>query len=235
MPDYCARTLTWPRQCAHLVRLLGAALLSFLSCSATCADPPLDAQNFPVAAVHANRVVASPRLQVSRAWIEQVYSSNPGPVWFTAAGPRPAVNVALQALREAGERGLAPEDYDVGALEREIDALRGGDRDPDAVSRADTAMTVTMLRFLSDLRFGRVPPQQLEPHFRAPAKDAAFVAELRDAVARDRLAATIDAVEPAFPLYGRLKRLLATYRVLAAQPAIVLPPLMPAAQQDRRW
>jgi murein L,D-transpeptidase YcbB/YkuD len=76
-------------------------------------------------------------------------------------------------------------------------------------------MTVTMLRFLSDLRFGRVRPQQLEPHFRAPVKDAMFVAELRDAVARDRLAATIDAVEPAFPLYVRLKRLLANYRALA--------------------
>ncbi len=163
---------------------------------------------------------------MSPAWIEQVYSSsNPDPVWFTADGPRADASVALQALRAAGERGLAPEDYDIGALEREIDALGGGDRDPDAVSRADAAMTVTMLQFLSDLRFGRVRPQQVEPHFRAPAKDAAFVAELRDAVARGRLAATIDAAEPAFPLYVRLKRLLATYRVLAAQPGIVLPPL----------
>jgi murein L,D-transpeptidase YcbB/YkuD len=49
--------------------------------------------------------------------------------------------------------------------------------------------------------------------------------DLRDAVARDRLAATIDAAEPAFPQYGRFKRLLAHYRDLAALPTIVLPPL----------
>ena len=226
MPD-CVRTSIRRRQCAHAARLLGAALLSFLPCCATCADSPLEAQNSSVAAVRANPGAAPPRRQVSRAWIDQVYSrSNRGPVWFTADGRRPDVSVALHALRAAGERGLAPEDYDIGALEREIDALEAGDRDPDAVSRADAAMTVTMLQFLSDLRFGRVRPQQIEPHFRAPAKDAAFVAELRDAVARGRLAAMIDAVEPAFPLYVRLKRLLATYQVLAAQPGIMLPPLV---------
>ena len=121
-------------------------------------------------------------------------------------------------MRAAGDHGLAPEDYAIDSLEREVDALRGAVSDQDALARVDRAMTATVLRFLSDLRFGRVRPQEVAPYYRAPAKDAPFVAELRAAVAQGRLAAVIAAAEPAFPLYARLKRLLAHYRVLAAQP-----------------
>jgi len=206
--------------------LFGVALFWFLLGSAASADPSLHARTWTTMAGHADLLTVPTPPPVSRAWIEQVYSpASPGPVWFTSEGPRPATSVALDALRAAGDRGLVPEDYHVSALEREIEALRAGNREPDAVGRVDMAVTATMLRFLSDLRFGRVRPQQVEPHYRAPAKDATFAVDLRDAVARDRLAATIDAAEPAFPLYGRLKRLLANYRELAALPTIVLPPL----------
>ena len=208
------------------LRLFGMALFWLLMSCATWASPSPGARNAAAADGPASPGPAPAAREVSRAWIEQVYSAaSPGPVWFTAEGPRPAVGVALRALRAAGDRGLAADDYAVGALEREVEVLRGGNVDPDAVARADMAMTATILRFLSDLRFGRVRPQDVEPHYRAPARDAAFVAELREAVARGRLAAIIDAAEPAFPLYARLKRLLADYRTLAAQPAIALPPL----------
>ncbi len=133
--------------------------------------------------------------------------------------------MALRALHEAADRGLAPESYGPGSLERQVEALRGNTRDRDAVARVDLALTTTILRFLSDLRFGQVRPQEVAPHYRAPAKEATFVARLRESVARDRLAQTIDEAEPAFEQYMRLKRLLAQYRALAAQPAIALPAL----------
>ncbi len=63
-----------------------------------------------------------------------------------------------------------------------------------------------MLRFLADVRFGRVRPQDVEPYYRAKARDAWFVAGLREAVAQDRLDALIDAAEPAFPVYGGSRR-----------------------------
>src|SRR5512144_842499 len=159
---------------------------------------------------------ASPR--PSAEWIERVYPArNPQPVWFTDSGPRAATGVALQALQAAGEHGLAPEDYDAGTLEREVSALAGGWSDAAAVARVDRALTGAFLQFLSDVRFGRVPPQQIAPHYRAPPKDAAFVDELRDAVARDRVTAMIAAAEPRLEIYGRLKRLLAQYRELARE------------------
>lgn len=162
-------------------------------------------------------------------WLAQVYAAgNPGPVWFTGNEPRPALAIALQTLRAAGERGLSPEDYAIDVLERQVEPLRSGRGEHKEVMGADRAITVTLLRFMSDLRYGRIPPQEVEPHFRAHPKAARFAAELRSDVVANRLAAAIDAVEPAFPLYGRLKGLLARYRLLAAEPAIVLPALAPA-------
>ena len=149
----------------------------------------------------------------------------PSPARCGANGPRPAVAGALRELRAAADRGLAPEDYDVDALQRQVEAAKGTDSDPDALARADVALSAVALQFLADLRFGRAPPQRVEPHYRAPAKDAAFVAELRDAVARDRVAALIAAAEPRFPQYARLKRVLLEYRLLGEQPASTLPPL----------
>jgi murein L,D-transpeptidase YcbB/YkuD len=106
-----------------------------------------------------------------------------------------------------------------------VDEARRSNSAPDAVARADVSLTAAVLQFLADLRFGRVPPQQVEPHYRAADKRPSFVAELRDAVARDRLAGVIAAAEPAFPQYARLKWLLVEYRALAKRPAALFPPL----------
>jgi len=206
--------------------LVGGALLCLVLQCAAWADPAAGAPPAiatPGPASAGRGLTGSP---ISAAWLDEVYApARPGPVWFTGDGPRAAVGVALQALASADARGLTTDDYDVGALEREIDAARTGNLAPDVVARADRALTIAMLRFLSDLRYGRVRPQEAEPHYRAAPKDAGFVAELREAVARDRLAALIDAAEPGFPSYARLTRLLAEYKTLAAQPPVVLPPL----------
>ncbi len=162
-------------------------------------------------------------------WLAQIYPpSGAGPVWFTPEGPRPAVSTALRALRSAADRGLRPADYDAEALDRAFrDATTSG-AGADALARADVALTATVLRLLSDLRFGRVRPQDVEPHYRAKARDAWFVAGLREVAAQDRLDALIDAAEPAFPVYAQLKQLLPRYRTLATVPSTALPALASA-------
>jgi murein L,D-transpeptidase YcbB/YkuD len=209
-----------------LRRIVGVALCWLAPAWGASFDPALDARIAALVAAGATPSPAPLARRVDRVWLERVYSSaGAGPVWFTVDGPRPAVAGALRELRAAADRGLAPEDYDVEALERQVEAAKGTASDPDALARADVALSAVALQFLADLRFGRAPPQRVEPHYRAPEKDAAFVAELRDAVARDRVAALIAAAEPRFPQYARLKRVLLEYRLLARQPASILPPL----------
>jgi L,D-transpeptidase YcbB len=212
-----------------LHRIVGVTVFGLVSAGGAWADPALDRR---IGALLAGRAAASPAaVAVDRAWLEHVYApEHPGPVWFTPEGPRPAVAGALRELRDAGARGLAPENYDIGALERQLEAANGRVPDPDALARADVALSATALQFLADLRYGRVPPQRVEPHYQTRAKDAAFVAELREAVARDDLGALIAAAEPTFPHYARLKDLLLRYRSLAAQPA---PPRLPPLASAR--
>jgi L,D-transpeptidase YcbB len=201
-------------------------MLWLLPACAPHADPAIDQRIATAADAQAawDADYAAPR--VDPAWFEQLYPRvQPGPVWFTSEGPRPAVAVALRALRAAGERGLAPDDYDVDALERRIAATMQGAVEPATVARADRALSGTMLRFLADLNAGRVGPQQVEPAFRAAPKRAPFATLLREAVAGDRLTDLISGAEPAFSQYAQLKRLLADYRTLAARPPPALPPL----------
>ena len=163
-----------------------------------------------------------------RQWLAEFYENTEHrPAWFTPEGARPAVAAALEELRSADKRGLEPANYDVDRLAAEVAKASTGDRSPETVAHADIALTVAMLRFLTDLHDGRARPQDIEPHYRKPATDPGFVARLRAAVAANRIAALIDAAEPSFPQYGRLKNLLARYRVLAVQPYLPLPPLPP--------
>jgi murein L,D-transpeptidase YcbB/YkuD len=210
----------------RLIRIIGVTMAWLVPAWGAWADPALDAR---IANLLAVRAVSGPSRAGSpadRAWIEWTYSStHRGPVWFTPDGPRPALVVAMRELNDAADRGLAPEDYRSESLARQLEAANGSPYDPDAVARADVALTVAVLQFLSDLRYGRVQPQRVEPHYHAAEKDASFVMALRDAVVRNGLATLIAEAEPKFPLYARLKRLLAQYRRLAAQPAPNLPPL----------
>lgn len=156
--------------------------------------------------------------------VEQIYSQDDGgAVWFTAAGARPDVAVALRELRAAGTRGLSVSDYNVDRLARDVQAAGSADAPARSVARADVALTAAMLRLLADLRFGRVPPQAVEPDYRVTPKDGSLLSTLREAVASGRLADTIDAAEPSFPQYIRLKQLLARYQALAVQPWLSLP------------
>jgi murein L,D-transpeptidase YcbB/YkuD len=204
--------------CQVVIALLALAVVA----NAWASRSPSD----EIAAIVAARAVDP--VATYREWIERIYSGDdPGPVWFTREGARPAVAVALRELSAASERGLATADYDVDRLAIDVDAASRPGRSPQIVARVDVAMTTAVVHFLSDLHVGRVRPQDIEPHYRVPAKHAFFVPRLREAVATDRLATLIDEAEPSFPLYDSLKTLLARYRGFASRPPIMLPPLPP--------
>jgi murein L,D-transpeptidase YcbB/YkuD len=182
--------------------------------------------DFPAPASSVTPANARPTTRLrDPAWLARVYpDAAAGPVWFAGGSPRPAVAAALEALRLAEVQGLRPGDYEPERLERALQAATASREDHEARRRADVALTTAMLRFLSDVSFGRVRAQDVEPDFRPPPREARFVDRLRDAAAEDRIAALIAASEPALPLYARLKEQLVRYRNLAATPAAALPP-----------
>jgi murein L,D-transpeptidase YcbB/YkuD len=148
-----------------------------------------------------------------RGWLDRFYAPRKyAPAWnpSTAAA-------ALWVLRQAALQGLDPRDYGADALQRQ---LRTGELD---AARFDVALTAAMLRYLADLRVGRV---RSEYHTRLPdarLKQYDPVERLRAGLAAGRLQAAVQAAEPRFRQYGRVKAALAAYRGLSGQPYPALP------------
>lgn len=76
--------------------------------------------------------------------------------WSRDGKPTPAASGFIEAFRSADAKGLRPEDYDAGRWQERIARL--GSKDADAIAQFDIAMTVNIMRFVSDLRIGRVNP-----------------------------------------------------------------------------
>ena len=122
---------------------------------------------------------------------------------------------ADRAFQRAGKKGLDPEDYDASRWEERIRALQGASSGP-AVARFDVALTVCTMRYVSDLRIGRINPQHFEFGLSVEQKKYDLAQFLRDRIlTASDLQAVLDEVEPPFPGYRRTEQALAHYIELA--------------------
>lgn len=162
-------------------------------------------------------------------WVAALLASGAwahGP-WLDAEGrPLAAAREAGQWLLQADRDGLRPQDYDAARWAAALQAAQ-----PVPAARAaewEHAYNQAVLRYLHDLRFGRVDAARLGARYdgvSAPAPD--LRATLHEALARGRLADALHAATPPWPQYRVLRRELAHYRALAGDPAwrTPLPPL----------
>jgi murein L,D-transpeptidase YcbB/YkuD len=159
----------------------------------------------------------------------QLYqAANFHPLWLRGAKPTSQATEILRVLSEADQRGLSPDDYDAARL-REAAAGFAATTPPAAGATAafDTALTVCVLRYISDAHLGRVQPRAVGFALGTEARpfdSVAFVSHLRAAEAPAQLLATLD---PPFALFGRLITALAHWRDLAARPNFPQVPNLP--------
>lgn len=140
------------------------------------------------------------------------------PVWSDDQGrPSAQAQQAVQLLQNATLEGLNPDDYQASQLAR---ALQQGT----PVDMWAPQLTAAMQHYLRDLRQGRVPPQQLQEHYRQP-NDSELA--LEQALASQHLQELVRTATPPMPQYADLRHTLAHYRRLADHPAWQhpLPPL----------
>ncbi len=76
--------------------------------------------------------------------------------WSRDGKPTAAASGFIEAFRGAEAKGLRPTDYDADRWQGRISSIAG--KDADAIAQFDVAMTVNVMRFVSDLRIGRVNP-----------------------------------------------------------------------------
>jgi murein L,D-transpeptidase YcbB/YkuD len=123
-------------------------------------------------------------------------------LWFDDAGRlRPEAREAVALLEAAADDGLEPSDYPIPVAD-----------DPSF----DCALTASVLRYLQDVRFGRVDPGAVG--FRLPPRESIDLeALLRDAVAGHTVAALAAELSPPVPMYAEMRRELAGRRTLPGE------------------
>jgi L,D-transpeptidase YcbB len=136
--------------------------------------------------------------------------------WTRDGAPTASAKGFIQAFQDAASKGLIPEDYDAPRWADRVQAL--DTKSDDAISLFDVAMTVNVMRYISDLRIGRVNPSRF--NFEIPVQDKKY--DLAEFVSDNAVDATdvpklIAGVEPDSDEYRQTEAALAHYMDLAKQ------------------
>jgi murein L,D-transpeptidase YcbB/YkuD len=136
--------------------------------------------------------------------------------WTRDGAPTATATAFIQQFQDAASKGLIPEDYDASRWAERVQALNN--KSADAISLFDVAMTVNVMRYISDLRIGRVNPSHF--NFEIPVQDKRY--DLAEFVSDNVVDATdvpklIVGVEPDSDDYRKTEQALAHYLDLAKQ------------------
>jgi L,D-transpeptidase YcbB len=138
------------------------------------------------------------------------------PAWVRSSQPLPQALSLIGLFKDARKKGLDPEGYDASRWDERIRALQGSPNSL-AVGRFDVALTVCAMRYISDLRIGRINPQHFKFGLSVEQKKYDLAKFLRDRIlTTPNPEAALDEVEPPFAGYRRTEQALARYIELAS-------------------
>jgi L,D-transpeptidase YcbB len=159
--------------------------------------------------------------------------------WLRDLKPTPQATAFIQAFQDAGAKGLNSDDYDAWRWPARVAAIAKiaashdiSDGAGDTVGQFDAAMTICVMRYISDLRIGRVSPS----HFNFDINVADKKYDLAEFVSDNAVDATdvpglIRKAEPDSDQYRATEAALAHYLDLAQlQAAAGAPPLPEVAK-----
>jgi L,D-transpeptidase YcbB len=157
-----------------------------------------------------------PNFSDYRGWLQKFYEPTGfAPAWVQGAQPVPQARSLIEVFRVAGKKGLDPEDYDASRWEERVRALQGSSGGP-AVARFDVALTLCTMRYVSDLRIGRINPQHFKFGLSVEQKKYDLARFVREQIMTTaQLQAVLDEVEPPFAGYRRTEQALGRYIELA--------------------
>ena len=143
--------------------------------------------------------------------------------WTKGGQPTSQARTVIDTLRRADDRGLNAEDYDASRWDQRLSQLN----QPDAAARFDVALTVCVMRYLSDLHLGRVNPKKLKFAIAEKTYRSDLVQFVRTHLVNGQsISSDLELVEPQYPGYQRTKAVLQQYLELAQHgdgPAVPAP------------
>ncbi|HVW83210.1 MAG TPA: L,D-transpeptidase family protein [Bryobacteraceae bacterium] len=158
-----------------------------------------------------------PRFSAHRKVVVRFYeTADFAPAWVRSSTVTPQGVALIEAFDNAASKGLNPEDYDSGRWSSRLDLLRSGRATERDVARFDLALTVSALRFASDLHSGRANPNESRARFDVGGLNLASWLRSQLVDASD-VPAALDSLEPRFEAYRRTEHALTIYRSLLSQ------------------
>jgi murein L,D-transpeptidase YcbB/YkuD len=152
-----------------------------------------------------------------REQIKRVYeSTNFEPLWIRGNEPTSQATYLIEALRASRLKGLNPSDYDAEGLATQSKSLKGAS----AVAQAsfDASLTIATMRYISDLRIGRINPKHLKFGIDVQSKKynlPEFITQ--QVVNAGDIQSALDQIEPPYAGYRRIETTLKQYIDLAAR------------------
>lgn len=149
-------------------------------------------------------------------------------LWSRGSTPTRQATDLLEALRAAAVRGLSPADYEANDITYHlIDLITTSAPAPTQWAQFDLALSVTAIRFLHDLHFGRVAPSTAGNHLEVSPDRLDVGRTLGRLATAQRIETILEGVEPPFDHYRLLRSALARYRALAQEPDLHRLPSLP--------
>jgi len=134
--------------------------------------------------------------------------------WIRKNEATPQARAMIDVLRQADSKGLNSDDYDASRWEDRVQQLS----DPASAAPFDAALTVCVMRYISDLRIGRINPRHFSFGINVERKKYDLAQFVRTRLANgDGIQAALDEVEPPFPGYKRTQAALQRYLKLSEE------------------
>ena len=168
--------------------------------------------------------------------LEALYKiSNEQLLWLGNAEAEKNILEVLDLLDSASTNGLNAANYDTQTLRKKLpDALSLAADNYQQLAVYDTAISLSLLRFLHDLHYGRVNPQGI--HYKLKLREKKLMdlpMLIKDSLANGTIKQLPLLVEPKLQQYQKLKSALTTYRLLAQNsPVFQLHPEKPVNPGD---
>lgn len=132
-------------------------------------------------------------------------NSNFQPIWFTSNPSEKNLADLLSILNNASIDGLNPANYDIDRLK---DMMSNKNPDINTAACYDVALTVSLVRYLHDLRQGQVEPRDIQYPVQFPPKQPLnIVSLLKQHRSSQTLTELASLFEPKAPQYQRLKQI----------------------------
>lgn len=170
-----------------------------------------------------NNILNRPNFEYRAEDVEALYKLNDyKPLWLNTSQTDKNITDVLTLLLNATSEGLNADDYSANALQQRwaFVQLLKTDSYTD-LALYDTALTISLIRYLHDIHYGRVNPYSLDFKIKLRSKKTFDLSQLiKTALSEGNISQLALKVEPTFPQYPKLRAALATYREMTFTPQI---------------